>query len=1280
MFTHDDQAAMTPANAFSSARGSGPTRRRRLTALSLAAAVTCTLGALQITRLHADDGAPAVALQAEPSSGGPARLQEGLTQLREQKFEEAVSTLQSVDPDLLSSREQRTLTDALARAEAAAAERRNARADFQLGQTALSDREYAQALGHFRKAAGNRFADAGTRAKAREQAAYAEAELRNSLGEMKTAYDQAIRDFNAGDYEAARARFQQLDAAGFRAPLFGRSPASYLNDIDAKIGAAPSPASVAPAAPVEAPAPAAPVATVEPSAPAAPVTAPPAPAAAPPAPTPPAAPTEPAAIEAAPMEAAAPVEAAVAAAPDLSAQARDAYRVARDQLRQGDLASARTNFTIARDLGYRPGLFEVSPADYLARIDAQEQRAADDQARAAADAVAAAEQAAIDAQQAADAEASRAAEAAAREQADLEKAAEQAARADARNAYRLARDQYRAGDWASARQNFAIARDLGYRPGLFEDSPERYLARMDAREAATVAAAPVVEGAQPAEAPVIVQQVVVDSPAAAPSAAEVATPEPAPADLLGRVEQQMVARKQAIQYGFETAIEETRAGIEAADFGTAKAALERARVARNTDPGIFTPAEVREFDTVITNTQLALDKAMEKARVTEVQKMQDEAAQRLEDVRKRRDEERRRTVADLIRNTRQLVEQRKFEEALGTIDQILLLDPNNDYALGVRPLVEDRAIIQEQRRYREEFDRQFSRVLNQAEEARIPYSDIINYPANWPDISATRARTVEAERQIRGEDRVVAAQLERRLPEVRFDNVAFSEVIDFFRDVTGTNIFVNWRALETSGIDRTTPVTARLRDVKFAKALQTVIDDVGGGIVPLSYSIDDGVITVSTQEDLARNTIVQVYDIRDLIISIPDFEAPEVSFSVDLSASGGRGGGGGGLSFNLSGSPEEEEPPTREELVEQITTLVQDTVAPETWRTAGGTIGAISELYGNLIVTQTPENHRTLVALLDKLRETRAIMVTIEARFLFVQRNFLEDIGVDFDFSFNNSDPTDSNRRWSPISVNQQSASFNNPSTLATGVPGNLANIFAGDTIPAALSTGFTFIDDFSVSVLIRATQASENSSLLNAPRVTLYSGSEAYIRVGSVFTYVSDLNPQTNQGAVAFDPVPATGPQNLVQLGVAATVSADRKYVTLTLRPSLARLLGLDTFTVTQFAQQTTTTGGQAPVTIAEGSFQLPRYQIADLATTVSVPDGGTLLLGGQTLTGEIEREAGVPVLSKIPFLKRLFTNRSSSRDDAILLILVKPSIIIQREREQQQFPLLGSAADAGL
>ena len=85
---------------------------------------------------------------------------------------------------------------------------------------------------------------------------------------------------------------------------------------------------------------------------------------------------------------------------------------------------------------------------------------------------------------------------------------------------------------------------------------------------------------------------------------------------------------------------------------------------------------------------------------------------------------------------------------------------------------------------------------------------------------------------------------------------------------------------------------------------------------------------------------------------------------------------------------------------------------------------------------------------------------------------------------------------------------------------------------------------------------------------------------------------------------------------------------------------------------------------------IELPELELTELGTTVSVPDRGTLLLGGQRLIGEIEVEAGVPVLSKIPLLNRLFTNRSKTKDERTLLILIKPTIIIQTEEEEINFP----------
>ena len=70
-------------------------------------------------------------------------------------------------------------------------------------------------------------------------------------------------------------------------------------------------------------------------------------------------------------------------------------------------------------------------------------------------------------------------------------------------------------------------------------------------------------------------------------------------------------------------------------------------------------------------------------------------------------------------------------------------------------------------------------------------------------------------------------------------------------------------------------------------------------------------------------------------------------------------------------------------------------------------------------------------------------------------------------------------------------------------------------------------------------------------------------------------------------------------------------------------------------------------------------------IRTTVSVPDKGTALLGGQRTVKEYETEVGVPLLSKVPYVNRFFTNRATSREETSLLLLLRPEIIIQQQNE---------------
>jgi type II secretory pathway component GspD/PulD (secretin) len=201
------------------------------------------------------------------------------------------------------------------------------------------------------------------------------------------------------------------------------------------------------------------------------------------------------------------------------------------------------------------------------------------------------------------------------------------------------------------------------------------------------------------------------------------------------------------------------------------------------------------------------------------------------------------------------------------------------------------------------------------------------------------------------------------------------------------------------------------------------------------------------------------------------------------------------------------------------------------------------------------------------------------------------------------------------------------------------------------------FLDDIQVGFLLRAIQADRRSTTLFAPRITLYNGQRSYISVSLINTYIADLQPVVAEAAVGWDPTVSSIPTGST-LDVKATVSADRRYVQMDLRPQIA---GVPVFRQIQLQAATPAAG------IATATIELPQVSVQDVKTTVSVPDGGTLLLGGSKTYIEHDVETGVPVLSKLPIIKRLFDNRAGVRHSENLLILIRPKIIIQAEAERK-------------
>ncbi len=84
-------------------------------------------------------------------------------------------------------------------------------------------------------------------------------------------------------------------------------------------------------------------------------------------------------------------------------------------------------------------------------------------------------------------------------------------------------------------------------------------------------------------------------------------------------------------------------------------------------------------------------------------------------------------------------------------------------------------------------------------------------------------------------------------------------------------------------------------------------------------------------------------------------------------------------------------------------------------------------------------------------------------------------------------------------------------------------------------------------------------------------------------------------------------------------------------------------------------------------GNDEIPTIGTQVIGTTVMVPDGGTVLLGGLISQDDQKSESGIPLFANFPFVGRVFGNTTDSLLRQELLIFIQPKII--RSEHDRQF-----------
>lgn len=780
-----------------------------------------------------------------------------------------------------------------------------------------------------------------------------------------------------------------------------------------------------------------------------------------------------------------------------------------------------------------------------------------------------------------------------------------------------------------------------------------------------------------------------------------------------QIEIRKIAKQQAIAE-FNNLMANARAALSQGDISIARELQSRARVQITGARELMSQGELDLYTGQTDALATQIEQQQEAILIAQAEEtahsLQAEAKQQ------QRDRERKiqKDINEKIKRIRSLQREQKYQEALQVVDDILFLNPTNPTGQLLKDILTNQMIYSRYHDIGVERQQSYSRHIMENSQATIAPTGLLDYPQDWPQISHLRGEPLTAAEP--AENRRVLAALEQKRIPVTFQDNTLREVVEFIETVAQINIDVDWDSLEEISIDRETPITLKLSNVPLSTVLDRVmskVSDGGFGGDRADWAVMDGILTIASDEQIRRNTSLHIYDLRDLVVEIPNFEdAPTLDLNAVLQS--GQGGGGRSPFRNIQTDDRERIP--LEERLEVIIDIVVQNVDPDGWQQNGGSTGRISQLNGMLIITNTPKNHRAIQGLLSKLREVRAMQINIETRFLLVAQDFFEEIGFDFDIYFNaQANQVNAALAQDPTILASDFFNFNQSQIqpggtlglnrfvtgasaplVATTSPQNTAltqgvvnpnpwsaigfeNNSLGLTESLAPSSGIAtlilnsapalgiagqFLDDVQVDFLVKATQADRRTVQLNAPRLTVTNGQISNIWVATQVSFVSDLQPVVSDSAVGFDPTVNVVSEGVVMV-VEGTISADRRYVTMTIDASVSEIEGFEQQAVSAVA------GGQLVSSADTQSFiQLPIVTVTRVQTTVTVPDQGTVLLGGQRLVSESEIETGVPVLSKLPILNRFFSNRLDVKEESTLLILLKPTIMIQNEEEERSFP----------
>ena len=627
--------------------------------------------------------------------------------------------------------------------------------------------------------------------------------------------------------------------------------------------------------------------------------------------------------------------------------------------------------------------------------------------------------------------------------------------------------------------------------------------------------------------------------------------------------------------------------------------------------------------------------------------------------------EKEKTIAQMYDEARQWYMIKDYDRASALFEQILLRDPYNKSAMRYLKKIESD-------KFKLATYERDARVQGMMTEVRRSWSPPIRAKIEVPE-SIAKNSGVDSKP---ASDRLNEKMQKIIIPAVEFRQANINDVVNFLVEASiaadpekeGVNIILNLGQSGGGGVAAPAPapmdagmdtwgdfgggedfgaalpaagggasgvrdITLNLRRITMLDAIKYITEVAG-----LNYRIEDRAVLITPLHGQVGNIVTRMYPVQPSFMDVI---------------------------IERQGASQEEREGEFQSLGGRVTTTksdVKDFFEKTGVKFPSGASITYNATISQLIVANTADNLETFERILQQLNVVPN-QVEIEARFIEVDQNDLEELGLQWILNDNYEFATkqDGSGQRMQVNANQrgltQGNRFFNLSDNGAISPASTVSQLANQTMLGGILSASSVLTNPEVTVVLQALSQHGGSDLLSAPRVTTRSGVNAQIQVVKEIIYPTEFSSnvqtfevETANGSyqnqfVVVEPGMFETRETGVILNVTPTVGPDGYTIDLVMAPEVAELV--------DWIQYGSTVDDQI------FNMPMPVFTSRNVTTSIVIWDGQTVVMGGLIREELTTVKDKVPILGDIPLVGRLFRSEGQYSRKKNLLIFVTARLV---------------------